>query len=87
MLARGRRSSSTLPSSHEDRARKAFERLTRGVLPGSHKELQRALKRAARDHDKKIEEVTAAERKAKETEAKGAADADRGGEEAEKVED
>lgn len=87
VLARGRRSSSILPSSHEDRARKAFERLTRGVLPGSHKELQRALKRVARDHDKKIEEAVAAERKTKETEAKEATDADRGGKEAEKVED
>ena len=39
-----------------------------GVLPGSHKELQRALKRAARDQDKAIEALAAAERKAKEAE-------------------
>jgi len=71
VLSRSRRSSSVLPSSHEDRARKAFERLTRGLLPGSHKELQRALKRAARDQAKQIEDLTAAERVAKETGTEG----------------
>lgn len=70
VLSRSRRSSSVLPSSHEDRARKAFERLTRGLLPGSHKELQRALKRAARDQDKRIEDLIVAEREAKDAEPK-----------------
>jgi ParB/RepB/Spo0J family partition protein len=71
VLSRSRRSSSVLPSSHDGRARKAFERVTRGVLPGSHKELQRALKRAARDQNKAIEDLAAAERKAKEAEPEG----------------
>jgi ParB/RepB/Spo0J family partition protein len=57
VLPRSQRRPSALPSSHGDTARKAFERLTKNALPGSHKQLQRALEREAREHTKRQQEL------------------------------
>ena len=50
-----------LPRSRKDTARKAFERLTKGLLPASHVQLARALEREARRHAKALQELAAAE--------------------------
>ena len=47
VLPNSKRRSSILPGSHKDTARKAFERVTKSVLPASHKALQRALEAEA----------------------------------------
>jgi ParB/RepB/Spo0J family partition protein len=62
VLARSERRSSVLPSSHNDSARKAFERLTKKVLPASHVALQRALEREAKAYLKKERDLAAAAR-------------------------
>lgn len=54
VLPNSQRRGSVLPRSHKDTARKAFERVTKKVLPGSYAQLQRALKAEARDHDRKV---------------------------------
>ena len=46
-----------LPRSHKDIARKAFERVTKRVLPASHVRLQRALAAEARSYSAKIGEL------------------------------
>jgi hypothetical protein len=46
-----------LPRSHKDTARKAFERVTKLVLPASHTRLQRALAVEARSYRAKIGEL------------------------------
>ena len=51
MLANSQRTSSRLPRSHQDRARKAFERITKTLLPASHKALARALDAEARSYE------------------------------------
>lgn len=51
VLARSARRSSVAPSSHNDIAAKAFAKLTGKALPATHRHLQRAIARAARDHD------------------------------------
>jgi hypothetical protein len=48
------RRSSVLPRSHHEKARKAFEKATKPVLPASYGELGRAIAREARAHDKRI---------------------------------
>jgi ParB/RepB/Spo0J family partition protein len=45
---------SQLPRTHKDTARKAFERLTKDVLPGSHVQLRRAIEKAARDYKREL---------------------------------
>ena len=40
-----------MPRSHQDRARKAFERITKTLLPASHKALARALDAEARSYE------------------------------------
>jgi len=45
-----------LPRSHKDTARKAFERVTKSVLPASHKALQRALEVEAKSYRKSVDE-------------------------------
>ncbi|MGI8730596.1 MAG: hypothetical protein ACR2LK_11510, partial [Solirubrobacteraceae bacterium] len=51
---------SVLPRSHKDIARKAFERVTKRVLPASHKQLQRALTAEARTYHAKVDELARA---------------------------
>jgi ParB/RepB/Spo0J family partition protein len=48
VLPANKRRGSVLPRSRKEAARKAFERVTKKVLPASHAELQRALDREAR---------------------------------------
>jgi ParB/RepB/Spo0J family partition protein len=62
VLAATKRHGSVLPRSRKEAARKAFERLTKKVLPASHVELQRALEREARAYAKRHEELSAAAR-------------------------
>ena len=53
-LPNSQRRGSVLPRSHRDTARKAFERLTKAALPGSHRELARAIEREARSYRDRI---------------------------------
>ena len=55
VLANSQRTSSRLPRSHQDKARKAFERITRTLLPASHKALARALDAEARSYRKQVD--------------------------------
>jgi hypothetical protein len=57
VLANSQRRGSVLPRSHKDTARKAFERVTKRVLPASHVRLQRALVAEARSYSAKIGEL------------------------------
>jgi len=57
VLSRSLRRPSALPRSYNDTARKAFERLTKNALPGSYKQLQRALEREARQYTKRQQEL------------------------------
>ena len=57
VLANNQRRGSVLPRSHKDTARKAFERVTKNVLPGSYAQLQRALKAEARTYESKVDEL------------------------------
>ncbi len=50
VLPTSKRRSSALPYSYNDTARIAFERVTKKVLPASHKELRRAIEREAHTH-------------------------------------
>jgi hypothetical protein len=63
VLAASKRRHSVLPSSHGDRARKAFERVCRSALPDTHKQLERAIAREAREHAKRQRELQEAERR------------------------
>ena len=54
VLPASRRRGPALPSSRGDIARKAFERVTKQVLPASHVQLRRALDREARTHAKRL---------------------------------
>jgi hypothetical protein len=53
-LPTSQRRGSVLPRSHDEKARKAFEKATKPVLPGSYRELGRVIAREARAHDKRI---------------------------------
>jgi hypothetical protein len=57
VLATSQRRGSVLPRSHKDTARKAFERVTKTVLPGSFTQLQRALNAEAHDYQSKLTEL------------------------------
>ena len=57
VLANSQRRGSVLPRSHKDVARKAFERVTKSVLPATHVRLQRALAAEARNYSAKIGEL------------------------------
>jgi len=50
VLAASKRRPSALPASHEDKARRAFKRVCRSALPDTHKQLERAIAREAREH-------------------------------------
>jgi hypothetical protein len=62
VLAASKRRHSGLPASHEDRARKAFERVCRSGLPDTYKQLERAIARQAREHTKRQRELHEAQR-------------------------
>jgi ParB/RepB/Spo0J family partition protein len=53
-LPTSQRRPSVLPRSHRDTARKAFEKVTKAAVPGSHRELARAIEREARSHRSRI---------------------------------
>jgi hypothetical protein len=59
VLPASQRRGNVLPASRKDTALKAFERLTKGVLPASHTQLARALEREARRYAKAGEELAA----------------------------
>jgi len=71
VLANSQRRGSVLPRSHKDIARKAFERVTKRVLPASHVRLQRALAAEARSHCAKIGELDKRSRDPRAAEADG----------------
>jgi ParB/RepB/Spo0J family partition protein len=62
VLPSSKRHGSVLPHSRKEAARKAFERLTKKLLPASHVELQRALEREARAYRKRQDELSACPR-------------------------
>jgi ParB/RepB/Spo0J family partition protein len=57
VLRASKRRASVLPRSHKDTARKAFERVTKSVLPASHTQLQRAIAAEARAYDRSIAQL------------------------------
>ena len=59
VLPASKRRGPVLPSSRKDIARKAFERVTKQVLPASHVQLRRALEREARAYAKRHAELSA----------------------------
>jgi hypothetical protein len=75
VLPTSQRRSSVLPRSHKDTARKAFERITKKVLPGSYTQLQRALASEARDYQRKIAALEKTARDARTAAAAQAANA------------
>jgi ParB/RepB/Spo0J family partition protein len=76
VLARSKRRSSALPRSRKDTARKAFERLTKRVIPASHVDLRRALERETRAYCKRQSELDGAARRASAVAAERAAEQD-----------
>ena len=56
-LPNSQRRGSVLPRSHADRARKAFEKVTKTALPTSHRELTRAIEREARSYRDRVAEL------------------------------
>ncbi len=60
VLAASQRRTDVLPASRKGISRKAFERLTKGVLPATHTQLARAIEREARRHAKALEDLAAA---------------------------
>lgn len=65
VLPTSQRRGSVLPHSRSDIARKAFERVTKSVLPATHVELRRALEREARDYAKRQDEIRGSHREAR----------------------
>jgi ParB/RepB/Spo0J family partition protein len=61
VLPAGQRRGRVVPHSRKDIARKAFERIVKGVLPASSLQLTRALQREARLYAKRCEELAAVE--------------------------
>ena len=57
-LPNSQRRGSVLPRSHNDQARKAFEKVAKRALPATHAQLARAIEREAREHHKRIDELT-----------------------------
>jgi hypothetical protein len=72
VLAASKRRHSALPAAHDDRARKAFERVCRSALPDTDKQLERAIAREAREHAKRQRELHEAQRPHEADEAQGA---------------
>jgi ParB/RepB/Spo0J family partition protein len=84
VLPASQRRPSVLPRTRKDTARKAFERITKNVLPASHSQLQRALESEARSYTKRQSELDAAspQRAAAAAENPDACDAEDGTEQA-----
>lgn len=59
VLPGSKRRDSVLPDSHKDIARKAFLALTKDLLPGTHVQLQRAIQREAKEHEKRERDLAA----------------------------
>ena len=57
MLPNSQRRGSVLPSSHKTTARKAFEQITKKMLPASHAQLERALRSEASAHAKRVDAI------------------------------
>jgi len=57
VLPASKRRSSILPRSHKDTARKAFERVTKGVLPASYTQLERAIAAEARSYERSVAQL------------------------------
>jgi hypothetical protein len=55
VLPNSKRHGSVLPRSHKDTARKAFEKVTKKVLPASYVQLQRALAAEARTYSSSVD--------------------------------
>ena len=55
VLPNSKRHGSVLPRSHKDTARKAFEKVTKKVLPASYAQLQRALAAEARTYSSSVD--------------------------------
>jgi ParB/RepB/Spo0J family partition protein len=62
VLPASQRRQSVIPRTRKDTARKAFERLTKNVLPATHVQLQRALEHEARTYTKQQEQLDTASR-------------------------
>ena len=62
VLPASKRRGSVLPRSHKDTARKAFERVAKGVLPASHTQLQRAIAAEARAYERSIAQLDSRQR-------------------------
>ncbi|MEA2350423.1 MAG: hypothetical protein QOG86_1364, partial [Thermoleophilaceae bacterium] len=62
VLPTSQRRGSVLPCSHKDTARKAFEQITKDVLPASYLALQRAIAAEARSYHKQADALTASAR-------------------------
>jgi hypothetical protein len=84
VLPTSQRRPSVLPRTRKDTARKAFERITRKVLPASHVQLQRALEREARSYIKRRDELDTSSRQRADAAAQSpdACDAEHGTEQA-----
>jgi ParB/RepB/Spo0J family partition protein len=57
VLPTAKRHGSVLPRSHKDTARKAFETITKNVLPASYTQLQRALSAEAKTYRQRADEL------------------------------
>jgi ParB/RepB/Spo0J family partition protein len=77
VLPASQRRPSVLPRTRKDTARKAFERITKNVLPASHVQLQRAIEREARSYAKRQDHLSAAARREREEARDSAAEIDR----------
>ena len=62
VLPTAQRRSSALPRSYKDTARKAFEQITKSILPASYVQLQRAIAAEARSYHKQVDAAQAAAR-------------------------
>jgi hypothetical protein len=87
VLPTSKRRGSVLPRSRKGAARKAFERVTKKVLPATHVELHRALDREARAYAKRQQELRIAAREQPEAASDRDADLDDNRENAESIED
>jgi ParB/RepB/Spo0J family partition protein len=59
VLPNSQRRGSVLPSSYNDTARKAFAKITKRVLPSTHKALEKALRDEAKSYDTKVNALDA----------------------------
>lgn len=56
-LPTAKRRGSVLPRSHNDTARKAFEKITKTILPASYAQLQRALSAEAKTYRQRVDKL------------------------------